>query len=122
MIKQNKYSYSTLVTSLSKATIHISKLSIAASDAGLFPRLYRILYGTLGTSHRSLKFWLKANLEGQVASSEEYFKEGSSVHPYNFLFTPQSLFLSPHSYRNSKLTTQTPDNTTQLKQNTTLSV
>ena len=104
MIKQNIYTV--LFTSISNATSRISNqsssISITKTRATILPWIQWVLYTLPGKSARQLKSWVISNLEGQIISFEENTREESILHSYNFLATPQSLFLLPGSYRKSK--------------------
>ena len=48
---------------------------------------------------KTLKKLLITNLNGQVVLTDEIIRRGSYLHSYNFLGTPQALFLLPNTYR-----------------------
>jgi hypothetical protein len=63
-----------------------------------FNYINNTLHTTLKAIGKKLRKVLITNLSGQVVLIDEIIKEGSYLHSYNFLGTPQAFFLFPNTY------------------------
>jgi hypothetical protein len=104
MIKQNIYT--ALFTGISHVTSRITYqnnyfLKIR-KEANLLHWIQRTYTAAPAKTRQLVKLWLTSHLDGQIISQEDYNSKGYSVHPYNFLPSPQSLYLLPGSYRKNK--------------------
>lgn len=53
------------------------------------------LFASYSIIYQKVKAWAATYLDGQILAADGMVQEKSQIHSYNFLATPQSLFLLP---------------------------
>jgi hypothetical protein len=103
-MKMNKQNiYSTFVNSFTHATSRLVKYSGSYfyfnTNTTSLPWVYKVIFTTPGKSYKFFKTWMITALEGEAISAEEHTRKASLVHPYNFMATPQALYMLPGKAR-----------------------